>query len=131
MRRGTLRLLKDWVLYKGEKICENEGFYYHGKDNDGDAKIRVPCRIKWHMFYTRMCTMSDDSGNLFCSRFPNKLTQQKYFHIKQTPKDFFFFFFCPKVKAKPSGTILLISLYIYNLLNFFPFLNKFILVLEK
>lgn len=68
--------------------------------------------------------MSDDFGNLFSSRFPNKLTQQKHFHIKQSPKDFFF-----KVKAKPSGTILLISLYIYNLLNFF--LNKFILVLEK
>jgi len=81
-------------------MCKNKDFDYRGKSNDRDAKILLPCKIKWHMFYTIMCTMSDDIGNLLSSRFPNKLTRQKYFHTQQSPKDFFV-----KVKAKPSGTI--------------------------
>lgn len=72
----------------GKNRCKNKDLYY-GKNNDGDAKMLLLCKIKWHMFYTITCTMSDDFGNPFSSRFPNKLTQQKYFHIKQSTKDLF------------------------------------------
>lgn len=82
-------LLRDWLWTRG-KICRTKDCCSHGKNNGGDAKILLPRKIKWHMFYTRMCTTSDGFRNLFSSRFPNKLTQQKFFHIKQSPKDFFF-----------------------------------------
>lgn len=97
----TLTLLTwitDWLHHCWESLWmrgrtrETKDCYPCGKNNGGDAKMLLPRKIKWHMSYTTMCTTSDGFRNLFSSRFPNKLTQQKLLHIKQSPKDYQFFF---------------------------------------
>lgn len=58
------QLLGAW-LWTRERICKTKDCYSHGKNNGGDAKILLPRKIKWHMFYTTMCTTSD--GSEICS----------------------------------------------------------------